>query len=307
MSLRKRGFQIGLAAVVGLVLLRITIGWHFLYQGIWKLQTPDFSSEAFLANAKGPLAPWFYGLVPDIDGRQRLDLPHAMNRYNALGQAWISHYRMTAQQTQRAEALVAARKSQVEDFFRGNEEALATYFHDLDRLEAERQAAGGRHLPYERQRHWDRQQQLRSQGRGWLNELESMRHALEADLAELLTPEQRALGPPRDPAGAAPVDRLVTLSNVAIGLCLMVGLLTRFAALSGALFLLMIVLAQPDWPTVYPPAPPMAGQSLIVNKEFVEMMALVALGLSPVGRWGGLDYIIHHAVVRRFLGRRSEA
>jgi uncharacterized membrane protein YphA (DoxX/SURF4 family) len=71
--LRRRGFQVGFLGAAALVLLRVAVGWHFLYSGIWKLQTPNFSAAGFLSQAKGPLADRFYALVPDIDGREHLD------------------------------------------------------------------------------------------------------------------------------------------------------------------------------------------------------------------------------------------
>ena len=41
-------------------LLRIAIGWHFLYEGLWKLmQKGDWSCASYLGAAQGPLAPAF--------------------------------------------------------------------------------------------------------------------------------------------------------------------------------------------------------------------------------------------------------
>jgi len=59
----------GAVTVVMLALLRITIGWHFLYQGIAKLDDQSFSSAGFLSQSKGPLADYFRSLVPDALGR----------------------------------------------------------------------------------------------------------------------------------------------------------------------------------------------------------------------------------------------
>ena len=40
--------------------LRIAIGWHFLYEGLWKLmQTDGWSCVSYLGAAQGPLAPVF--------------------------------------------------------------------------------------------------------------------------------------------------------------------------------------------------------------------------------------------------------
>ena len=37
-----------------IVLMRIFIGWHFLYEGIIKLYNPDWTSFGYLASAQGP-------------------------------------------------------------------------------------------------------------------------------------------------------------------------------------------------------------------------------------------------------------
>ncbi|MGI9532912.1 DoxX subfamily [Lutimonas sp.] len=46
-----------------IVLLRILIGWHFLYEGIIKLYNPDWTSMGYLASAQGPLKPFFTALT----------------------------------------------------------------------------------------------------------------------------------------------------------------------------------------------------------------------------------------------------
>lgn len=50
--------------VLGTVtLLRILIGWHFLYEGIMKLYNPDWTSFGYLASAQGPLKSIFSALA----------------------------------------------------------------------------------------------------------------------------------------------------------------------------------------------------------------------------------------------------
>ena len=46
-----------------LVLLRVTIGWHLLYEGIAKLINPDWSSIGFLLDSQGFLSEFFYSLA----------------------------------------------------------------------------------------------------------------------------------------------------------------------------------------------------------------------------------------------------
>ena len=46
-----------------IVLMRIFIGWHFLYEGIIKLYNPDWTSLGYLASAQGPLKTFFSALT----------------------------------------------------------------------------------------------------------------------------------------------------------------------------------------------------------------------------------------------------
>src|SRR5262249_8368571 len=39
-----------------LVLLQLAIGWHFFYEGAWKLRHESWSSKGYLKNATGPVA-----------------------------------------------------------------------------------------------------------------------------------------------------------------------------------------------------------------------------------------------------------
>jgi len=44
-------------------IVRVAIGWHFLYEGLAKLLTPGWTSGAYLANARGPFADFYHGLA----------------------------------------------------------------------------------------------------------------------------------------------------------------------------------------------------------------------------------------------------
>jgi thiosulfate dehydrogenase [quinone] large subunit len=50
-------------ALVAIVLLRVLVGWHFLYEGIAKLQAPAWSAAGYLQQARGPLASAFKALA----------------------------------------------------------------------------------------------------------------------------------------------------------------------------------------------------------------------------------------------------
>ena len=51
-----------------LVILRIAIGWHFLYEGIAKLLNPNWSSSSYLLDSQGIFASVFYSFTrsPDV-------------------------------------------------------------------------------------------------------------------------------------------------------------------------------------------------------------------------------------------------
>ena len=44
---------------VVVTVLRVLIGWHFLYEGIMKMYNPDWTAFGYLASAQGPLKPIF--------------------------------------------------------------------------------------------------------------------------------------------------------------------------------------------------------------------------------------------------------
>ena len=46
-----------------LVILRVSIGWHFLYEGFSKLINPDWSSVGYLLDSQGIFAGFFYALA----------------------------------------------------------------------------------------------------------------------------------------------------------------------------------------------------------------------------------------------------
>lgn len=50
-----------------LVVLRVLIGWHFLYEGLSKLVNPDWSSVAFLLDSQGFLSSFFQSLATNPD------------------------------------------------------------------------------------------------------------------------------------------------------------------------------------------------------------------------------------------------
>ena len=44
-------------------IIRVAIGWHFLYEGISKLMLPEWTSENFLNNSIGPFSGFYHALT----------------------------------------------------------------------------------------------------------------------------------------------------------------------------------------------------------------------------------------------------
>jgi thiosulfate dehydrogenase (quinone) large subunit len=77
-----------------------------------------------------------------------------------------------------------------------------------------------------------------------------------------------------------------------VGLLLILGLFTRFASVAGIGFLLLFYFANPPF-VGYFYSLPTEGSYLIVNKNLVELCALVVILVTGSGRFAGLDRILH--------------
>lgn len=129
--------------------------------------------------------------------------------------------------------------------------------------------------------------------------------ALEAEMKlaarDILSPRQLAAGPVPPRWTSLTVSNYLTIAGlIGLGVLLIVGLFTRFAAFAGAFMVLSFYLVYPPWPGI-PPAPG-PEHALIVNKNLIEVIALLAIAFSQSGYWFGLD-----AVARRFFRRKKQA
>ena len=304
-----------------LVALRLTIGWHFLYEGAWKIANYDkFSTRPFLVMAKGPAAPFYYAMVYDLNGRERLKVESGPDRKPIVrGDSYISawkdmvesaanKYGFSKEQKAEAQELFERYEKGAKEYLLENSEDIEQYFGSLDRFEDAKIETA----PFQKERRWDRQSELRAEAAGWLKDLDAMEESYKKALFnEVLTDEQRAMGGlPQWPTVEQTMNFFMTAALTAIGLCLMIGFCTRLACLGGAVFLVNVVLTQLPWPQIYPHAPAVVGHALIVDKNFVEMVAMLALAATPVGRWGGVDFFIYNWFGRplmRWLSQPVEA
>jgi thiosulfate dehydrogenase (quinone) large subunit len=89
-------------------------------------------------------------------------------------------------------------------------------------------------------------------------------------------------------AGLLPwIDRLIVFGLLAVGLSLILGLLTRIGCIGGLLLLTMFYLT--NLPTTGLPQAGAEGTYLLVNKTLIEGLAVMALFAFDTGKIAGLD------------------
>lgn len=339
-------------AVFALVLLRLVIGWHFFREGTQKIVYDrhdgelrmNFSSEGFLKNAKGPLAPMYKSSVPSgHDWQAFLAQPRQntipTDEQTAEQARWLSDYElrraaaknegklspvefpepapyrewaeriaadwrkmvddvkavpaMSDEQDKQADKALNTRLQDLANYLSANEEAITEYRHELWRLANWRESPEHGQVPFVDARIATKTTETGQSPGPWLSQVNAFENQLRDDLRKLLTPEQRES--PRivaavDGATAEPgasrlrlVDTIVTILTISVGLCLLLGLFTRTAAMLGALFLLSVILAQPPWVADAAPTMP----------QIIEFAALLVLAGTAAGRWAGLDFFLH--------------
>jgi thiosulfate dehydrogenase [quinone] large subunit len=63
------------SAMVAITVLRVVVGWHFLYEGFVKLMSPSWSAAGYLRISRGPFAAVFKGLASQ---------PHLLDTANMI-------------------------------------------------------------------------------------------------------------------------------------------------------------------------------------------------------------------------------
>ncbi len=341
----------GMATVAMLVVLRLSLGCHFLYEGVWKITNRKFTAEPFLSEAKGPLAPLFRAMLDDVDGTERLtfeadasgrprlgpeDKPvvkaeSTLTAWKALKDHAAEKYDMTDEQKAEADKLYRRYETWLNEYLDENAEEIVGHLDSLKRFQ-EDIARGGNGASYYKKRLWDRRTELDMElsgrpatvsclrchkplpsaslppkgeashyetvAKGWLSYIDKLGAGYKTGLWDLLDDDQQSRGyfksgwNPFTWSRIEQINFAVTYGLTAIGLCLMLGLFTRLAALGGVAFMAFVILSQLSWPTIYPPPGPEAGHALLIDKSFIEMVALLLVATTAVGRWGGLDALL---------------
>ena len=93
-------------------------------------------------------------------------------------------------------------------------------------------------------------------------------------------------------------DQITMWGLTIVGLLLILGLFTRLSSLGAIGFLVMFYAANPPF-VGYFYSLPSEGSYLIVNKNLVELGALIVIFLTGSGKFAGLDRLVHGLIRRR--------
>jgi uncharacterized membrane protein YphA (DoxX/SURF4 family) len=313
-----------------LVLLRIAIGWHFLYEGTQKIlstpwgktsvlarvfpvpEGPTFSSEGYLRAATGPLAPKFRSLVPDVDSRQKLAPEIIKARLAVEAKQVALHYGFDAAQKEQAAKALDRSLGDVDDWFKSTEnlEKVKKYLDELAEIEAVE--ANPNALSYERSNAWADRKVAETDRKDLVKTVDSWTDALRDSLTTLAKkdPKRFEVAGPYQPeapwTSLAVIDLLTMWGLSAVGLCLILGLFTPLAALGAAGYLVGFYLSMPPWPGL--PEGITEGHYRYVNKNLIEMIACLVLASTPNGLWIGFDALLFGRIGRnRQLRAQAEA
>ncbi len=350
-----------------LIALRLVIGWHFLIEGMDKLQNPSWSAEVYLREAVGPLAPAFRRLAGD-SLRERTSTPNdklapalqgELDRYR---EALAAHYELDEEQKKLVQTNAELLQKSMVDWLKSSKMSATVYsiiptlnarqdltlaerFVNLDKAEALLRSIQDEQMDAEQAEKWatylsaknaanktrsdikrDLDEQIAFYKESLLLQAEELKQRLDKKPAKsatkpgtdekkevwtltaldpvvpaksILSATQKTRPPLRDPIPTPLAqwntldwaNRLVTYSLIGIGGCLLLGLFSRLSALAGAGLVLSFYLAMPALPW-YPENPKAEGHYLFINKNIIEMFALLALASLPTGKWLGLDGLL---------------
>lgn len=310
---------------VSLILLRLVIGWHFLFEGLHKIHSlyspKPFSSEIYFRESSGPLGKFMKGFLPDPDAELivKLDEKSITNEWNSTFKNFTSSYQLTPEQTKSAEEIL-------EKDLKKTKEWLAEGKKEIEIPSPDGKPGGTLKINYTTPQ-WisyykskiDELEKIRTDDRSWYlgkeldkariaatkaeiakgrkelgDDYESQRNSFNSDLQKLLTSEQKSKTIKIDekkPTFIHWINLMTIFGITAIGIGLFLGLFTRVACLGGIAFLAMTYLTIPPFPWL--PVPPLnEGNYVFINKNMVEMFGMIVLFTTNSGRWFGLDAIL---------------
>ena len=321
--------QLGSFAVLALVFLRLSVGWHFFSEGLEKIERDPQSrkfhlsaayksaTEGFLSAAKGPLADFYHSFAPDgHDWQNLLAVPNqnhstsaeaakALGKNQAPYQNWYGRIvadwqaildkvaavpGLTAEQIQRAKAAFALRQQELQDYLAGEADAIADYQHQLWRLSQWRTKPEAASAPFQKERIAQKAAETTASARAWVSGVEQLEQSYLADLRGVLTSDQQASA-----ATAPAMESALTgpkqarLQRVSLGAAVLT-IGVGICLLLGLFTRIASLAGALFLASVIATQPPWLSAAEPTIYQTVEMAGLLVLAGTGAGRWLGLDY-----------------
>lgn len=275
--------------IIAIVLLRVGIGWHFYMEGVSKVQKRDFNAEGFLNAAEGPLADRFHDLIWDYDGYVRLDRPKLKKLFDDAAEGAKKHFGLTEQQVAGLNKVRDNFQDKLDEAFSDtNKEDVDKYWINVKRVKEKEQQPIFQEVSSLNGQVRKIEKESRAAVLDTMKTVDAIWSQYERRLNGVANQKQfAAVGPYRFRKPGSSwmdtdlVNQVIPIFDMAIGILLMIGLLTPLAATLAGLFLLSVVLSQmPGYPGTAP-----------TYFQAVECLALFALAGLDAGRFAGLDFI----------------
>ncbi|MEM9643502.1 MAG: DoxX family protein [Planctomycetota bacterium] len=281
---------LGLMGISMLVLLRLTIGWHFFTEGLVKVQGGDWSAKPFFANSTGPFAHRFRAMIWDSEGTIRFDRDALLTQWVLFRERAARDFEFTDAQKNEAQAcyaraaklydiLIADSAADIEEFRLGEER--------LKKLDNDPRRSGVDTLAKQRDTIRRERDDLVAPIFG---QIDAITNDYVDAVNDVATEDQVAKHrrneirmPPTSPMDTSVVDPWLPYFDLTLGLLLLAGLFTPLAGLVAAVFLGSVFLSQ------YPPS---TGPTSSMY-PLIEGIACLVLAGTGAGRFAGLDFFFH--------------
>jgi uncharacterized membrane protein YphA (DoxX/SURF4 family) len=242
-----------------------------------------FTSLGYLQASAGPLRPLFRSLVTDMDGLERLNTANALARIDERHREILHFFEQRGKpfDTAQRQRLEQARDS-IKSALRSTLDAPG-WSSRLQDYRTLRQRVAEEHvttsIPFAAERLDADRQKLDAIASDLLGYVNEPLAELAVQTQNIATVEQMGLGPlPRPRDASQWVDRGIKLSLTAIGLCLLLGVFTPWAASAAVLQLMVFYLASPPWPGL--PASTTGGHYLYIDRNWIEAVAAAFVAVS---------------------------
>jgi uncharacterized membrane protein YphA (DoxX/SURF4 family) len=329
-TLPDKTYSYPLLAIVFLVALRLAIGWYFFDSATKKHSDPSFTSTNFLARAQGPFADSFKSGLPDFHGWDNIiDTPrndasaepaaedenkkaepgaiakweeNTIEDWERDQQTIANHYGFDDDQNKQADGIFTYHEGRLKNHLHSSRNDIAAFRHELFLIEQRSEHSSAEDVPFVQSRLAKKNAEVAAASTAVKIGSELIEDDFHRELIGLATDKQKedtsevAIGD----SSSKTFDQFLIYSQFVIGICLLVGLFTRLAALGAGAFLFLVLLTQPPW---------IVGYSIPLGSgnQLVMMLASFVLVGTAAGRWAGLDYFLHAMLGNCCKGEKGDA